>query len=169
MDFFYRKVNFTESSCFTDPFSKLLWISLLRSTQRAGLHPWSSAEEMLPALVRVTSLLPLEVQSAPEIAPIAVKFMWALLVTSEGLACYRSAPTQQTSYGSGPSMLADFHRLTLLFFKVRANLILCPFQAWLMEFESLRLQKINLVCCLLPLFLTPSKIDLVLCVFASKD
>ena len=134
----------TESSCPVAPFRKLLWILLLPSTQRAGLHPWSSAEEILPALVRAPSLLPLEVQSAPEIARIAAKFMWALLVTSEGLTCCLLGWSWPVSYGGGPSMLADFHRLTLLFFKVKAKLILCPFQAWPMELESLLLPKINL-------------------------
>lgn len=67
------------------------------------------------------------------------------------------------SHESDPSVLADFHSLTVLFSKVKAKLILSPFQAWPMEFESLLLRKRKVVCCLLPLFLTPSRIDLYLC------
>lgn len=67
------------------------------------------------------------------------------------------------NHGNNRSVLADFHSLPLLFSKVKARLTLCLFQAWPMEFESLLLRKINLVCCLLPLFLTPSRIDVYLC------
>lgn len=67
------------------------------------------------------------------------------------------------NHGSNQSVLADFHSLTMLFSKVKAKLTLCLFQAWPMEFESLLLRKINVMCFLLPLFLTPSRIDARLC------
>lgn len=50
----------------------------------------------------------------------------------------------------------------LLFFKVNAKL-LCTFRTWLVEFESLLFQKVNMVCYLFPLSFTPSRIFLVLC------
>lgn len=94
----------------------------------------------------------------------AEKFMWALLVTREGLTCCFWA-------GSGLWTTEVINQcwLTCTAWQCcsprwKPNLLFALFRHGQWNFNSLLLRKVNLMCWLLPLFVTPSRIDLYLCV-----